>query len=122
MLSARALDGVKVAVSLDALYVTTPLTDAASGPVNVKVVLLIVAGFIAALKAAVTGALGQTPTAALRGTTETTVGAAKTGLAPGLQHPGLKMSRRSAMDQIAQLLYLRMTVILLPSGLPRAAK
>ncbi|MFZ0772833.1 MAG: hypothetical protein WCA49_10385 [Candidatus Sulfotelmatobacter sp.] len=84
--------------------------------VNVKVVLLIVAGFIAALKVAVTAALGQTPIAALRGDTEITVGAGKTGLAPGLQHPGLKMSSRSAMDQIAQLLYLRMSVILLPLG------
>jgi hypothetical protein len=44
------------------------------GPVNVKVVVLIVAGFIATLKAAVTAVLGQTPTAPARGVTEITVG------------------------------------------------
>jgi hypothetical protein len=44
------------------------------GPVNVKVVALIVAGFMATLKVAVTIVLGQTPTAPARGVTEITVG------------------------------------------------
>jgi hypothetical protein len=68
--------------------------------VNVKVVLLIVAGFIATLKVAVTTVLGQTPAAPLGGNSEVTVGGIRPGLAPGLQHPELKMSSRNAMNQI----------------------
>jgi hypothetical protein len=44
------------------------------GPIKVKVVALIVAGFIASLKVAVTTVLGQTPTIAFGGVTEITVG------------------------------------------------
>jgi hypothetical protein len=44
------------------------------GPVNVKVVVLIVAGFIASLKVAVTAVLGHIPKARLGGVTEITVG------------------------------------------------
>jgi energy-converting hydrogenase Eha subunit B len=44
------------------------------GPVNVKVVVLIVAAFIAWLKVAVTTVLGQTPTAPFAGVSETTIG------------------------------------------------
>jgi len=51
------------------------------GPVKVKVVVLIVAGFIASLKVAVTTVLGQTPAAPLGGVTEITVGGAH-GLLP----------------------------------------
>jgi hypothetical protein len=42
--------------------------------VKVKVVVLIVAGFIASLKVAVTTVLGQTPVARFGGAVETTVG------------------------------------------------
>jgi hypothetical protein len=42
--------------------------------VKVKVVVLIVAGFIASLKVALTTVLGQMPAARLGGATETTVG------------------------------------------------
>ena len=80
--------------------VITPATASGGVPaVKVKVVALIVAGCIGRLNVAVTAALGQTPAAPARGTTET-VGGARAGLAPGLQHPGLKMSSRNAMDQI----------------------
>jgi hypothetical protein len=51
------------------------------GPVKVKVVVLIVEGFIASLKVAVTTVLGQTPVVAVGGVTEITVGGAH-GLAP----------------------------------------
>jgi hypothetical protein len=44
------------------------------------------------------------------------VGGAKSGLAPGLQHPGLKMSNKNAADQIMGLLCLRMTLIVFPLG------
>ena len=44
------------------------------GPVKVKVVVLIVAGFIGWLKVAVTTVLGQTLVAPLGGVTEITVG------------------------------------------------
>ena len=103
--------------------VITPVTATGGvpGPVKVKVVVLIVAGCIARLNVAVTAALGQTPTAPARGTTET-VGAARAGLGPGLQHPAPKMSSRNAMNQIPWLLYLRMTVILLPPGSTTAAQ
>jgi hypothetical protein len=101
VLSARALDGVKVKIVLVGSAVITPVTATGGVPaVTVKVEALIVAGFIATLKAAVTTVLGQMPAAPLRGVTETTVGGVRLGLAPGLQHPGLKMSSRNAMDQI----------------------
>jgi len=99
--SARALDGVKVKIVLVVSEVITPATATGGVPaVKVKVVALIVAGCIARLNVAVTAALGQTPTAPARGVTEITVGGVRAGLAPGLQHPGLKMSSRNAMDQI----------------------
>lgn len=46
------------------------------GPVTVKVVVLMVAGFMASLKVAVTTVLGQMPGAPLGGVTEITVGRA----------------------------------------------
>jgi hypothetical protein len=85
--------------------VITPATATGGAPagvpgaVNVKVVALIVEGFIGTLKVAVTAALEQTPTAPARGTTEI-VGGVNSGLAPGLQHPGLKMSNKKAKKQI----------------------
>jgi hypothetical protein len=65
--------------------------------------------------------LGQAPIAALRGATELTVGGVKSALVPGLQHPEVKMTNRSAVDQTAVLLYLLMTIILLPLGFTAAA-
>jgi hypothetical protein len=56
--------------------------------------------FIATLKVAVMIVLGQTPAAPATGATEITVGGIKPGLAPVLQHPGLKMSSRNAANQI----------------------
>jgi hypothetical protein len=79
VLSARTLEGVKVAVVPAAAYVTVPATGVVPGPVNVKVVPLIVAGFIATLKVAVTSVLGHTPLAGLRGVAETTIGALTVG-------------------------------------------
>jgi hypothetical protein len=69
------------------------------GPVNVKVAPSIVAGFIATLKVAVTIVLGQTPAAALSGATGITVEGVKSELTPGLQHPELRMSSKSAAKQ-----------------------
>jgi hypothetical protein len=78
----RVVEGVKVAVSLSASYVTTPGTATGGVPaVKVKFVVLIVAGFIARLKVAVTTVLGQMPNAPARGVTEITVGGSH-GLAP----------------------------------------
>jgi hypothetical protein len=65
---------------------------------------LIVAGFIATLKLAVTVVLGHAPTAPLRGATVVAVGAVNCGLTPGLQHPELKMSSRNVENQIVGLL------------------
>lgn len=50
------------------------------GPVNVKVAVLMVAGFIARLKVAVTTVLGQIPVIPFRGVTEITVGGAHSAL------------------------------------------
>ena len=100
MLNARAADGVKVAVLLDAAYVTTPSTATGGVPVvTVNVVLLMVSGFMGTLKVAVTTVLGQAPPAPVGGVSETAVGGTKAGLAPGLQHPVLTMSSRNAMKQ-----------------------
>ena len=67
MLGARAAAGAKIAVLLATLYVTCPISAVPLGPVRVKVVELIVAGFIALLKVAVTIVLIQAPLAPLSG-------------------------------------------------------
>ena len=74
MLSARSLDGVKVAKRSAESYPTVPVTDAAAGPVKVKVVALMVVGFIAPLKPATATVLGQIPLLPLGGAEEITVG------------------------------------------------
>jgi len=49
---------------------------------------------------AMTDAFGQTLVAPLRGATEIDTGGVKSALLPGLQHPGLKMSSKNAVNQI----------------------
>ena len=68
---------------------------------TVKVVVLMVAGFIASLKVAVTSAREHTPGAPLGGVTETTVGfrPAVSVLRSGSPHPVTKRSMRNAMNQ-----------------------
>ena len=73
------------------------------GPVKVKVDALIDVGFIGRLKVAVT-AVVQRPAEALSGISEVTIGATKFGLAPGLQHPGVKISSMNAINQRLDLL------------------
>ena len=71
--------------------------------VTVKVVVSMVAGFIALLKVTVTVALGHIPVAPLTGVTETTVGGVTVGLVPDLSgslQPAAKMSSRNAVKQI----------------------
>ena len=70
MLSARGLDGVKIAARLGAPYLTCPATDVVPGPVKVNVVALIVAGFIA-VPATVFGHMPFVPSG---GPTEITIG------------------------------------------------
>jgi hypothetical protein len=76
---------------------------------------LIDEGFIGRLKVAVTVVV-QRPAEALSGVSEVMIGAAKFGLAPALEHPGVKISSRNAINQRLELLYLRMAVILLSLG------
>jgi hypothetical protein len=85
--------------------------------VKVKVVALIVAGFIATLKVAVTTVFGHAPAAPLGGAPAVTVGRIKPRLvAPSASlHPVATISNRNIGNQILGLLYLRMTVILLSS-------
>ena len=64
--------GVKVAV--DPLYVTTPTTGVTPGPASVKVVPVMVAGFITVLKVAETVVLTATAVAFFAGTVEITIG------------------------------------------------
>jgi hypothetical protein len=71
---ARIADGVNVAVL--PVYVTVPATGVAPGPVTVKVVPLIVAGFMASLNVAEIVVLTATAGAPFAGIVETTVGAA----------------------------------------------
>ena len=69
---------------------------------TLKVVVLMVAGFIASLKAAVMTAREHTPVALLAGVTEITVGAARPAvsvLRSGSPHPVKKKSMRDAMNQ-----------------------
>jgi hypothetical protein len=74
VLSARGLDGVKIAARLGASYVTSPATDVVPGPVNVNVVAFMVAGFIAALNVATAMLLGHIPFVPSGGPTEITLG------------------------------------------------
>jgi hypothetical protein len=77
-----------------------PLTPGAT----VKVVALMVEGFIALLKVAVIVALGHIPAAPLSGVAEATVGGVTVELMPvlsGSLHPAAKMSSRNAVKQIA---------------------
>jgi hypothetical protein len=99
VLSARALDGVKVKIVLVVSWVIVPITPG----VTVKVVALMVAGCIATLKVAVITAVGQTPAAPRGGVSEITVGGIRPGLVPvlsGSLHPAAKMSSRNAMNQM----------------------
>jgi hypothetical protein len=66
---------VKVAKRFAASYATFPFTGVTAGPVKVKVVELIVEGFIAPLKPAMATVLGQIPVLAFEGAKEITVGA-----------------------------------------------
>jgi hypothetical protein len=90
---------VKVKIVLVVSCVMVPITPGAT----VKVVAVMVEGFIALLKVAVTTALGQMPPAPLRGVTEATVGGVTVELVPGLSaslHPAAKMSSKNAVKQI----------------------
>jgi hypothetical protein len=75
-----------------------------------------VAGFIGALKMAVTGPFGQAAVAPLMGVTEFAMGGVRSGFVPGVQHPVVRMSNKNAGNQMLKLLYLRMTFILLPAA------
>src|SRR5208282_1272315 len=115
----RGPDGVKVAVSLAAAYVTTPSTGVGPGAVKVKVVVSIVDAFIALLKVMFTTVFWQEPAAALGGPSESTVGGV---VEPGLGevlHPALKMSSRDVTKQrlILILVVLLNLVVLLISAL-----
>ncbi len=76
MPAVKGVAGTRVAVLLDVIYVTTPGSAAVPGPVNVILVALMVAGFMASLKVTVMGELGQTPVAPATGVTEAINGAA----------------------------------------------
>ena len=99
VLNARLLDGVKVKIVLVVSWVMVPTTPGAT----VKVVALMVEGFIALLKVAVTTALGHMLAAPLGGATEITVGGVTVELVPALSgslHPVAKTSSRNAVNQI----------------------
>src|SRR5271154_1322374 len=72
VLLARIAVGLKVAVVPE--YVTAPATGVTPGPVTVKVVPVMVAGFMASLKVAEIGVLTVTAVARFAGTVETTDG------------------------------------------------
>lgn len=79
MLLARSLAGVKVAMLPVPAYATVPGTAVVPGPLTVKVLLVMVVGSIASLKAAVTCVLSATPVALQLGLVEITVGAVVSG-------------------------------------------
>jgi hypothetical protein len=79
VLDARLAAGVNVATEPAATYVTTPVTLTPPGPVTVKLMGLIVAGFIASLKAAVSARLIGTLVLPVAGTVEMTVGGVGAG-------------------------------------------
>ena len=98
MFSARALEGVKIAV--DPVKVTTPATATGGVPaVKVKVVVLMVAGFIASLKTAATTEAEQTPTAPLLGDPDSTVGGAQAS--PEVVKPHVKLLANATPNESA---------------------
>ena len=92
---------------------TVPATGVAPGPVTVKVVALIVAGFIALLNVVViTVVLAEATVEPFSGLTEVTLGEVR-GL-PGLstspflpEHPATKAANRNATNDIFPVLNLR---------------
>ena len=70
MLSARLAVGVKANILLAASCEIVPATGVTPGPVNLKVVLLMVAGFIAWGKVAATTVFEHTPVDPVEGLTE----------------------------------------------------
>jgi hypothetical protein len=113
VLSARRFEGVKVATVSVASRATVPMT--AVPPVaNLKVPVLIVEGFIALLKVAVTTAPWQMPVAAPAGTTETTVGGVVGEVGPpavlsGSPQPANAAVKRNAGIQILPTFDLRIS-------------
>jgi hypothetical protein len=105
--SGAGVVGVNVAVLAPTAYVTLPATAVPPSVVftTVKVVLPIVAGFIASLKVAVILVLVKTPVAALPGIVEATRGLVVSGTAPvvpvvpGNQCPVLPPSPHPAMTK-----------------------
>jgi hypothetical protein len=79
---ARGDDGVNVAVFVPPSYKTVAGINTLDGPRNVKVVPLMVAGFIASLKIAETVVLVATPVALFNGETDMIIGAVISGV-PG---------------------------------------
>jgi hypothetical protein len=97
----RATAGVNVAILL--LYATAPATDVPSGPVNVKVVVVMEDELISTLNVVVTGELTATFVAPCAGVTETTPGR----LTVSWPHPTTYTARRAARKHTNRVLYLR---------------
>jgi hypothetical protein len=99
--SASGLVGLKVAmVSVESME-TVPTTGVVPAA-NLKVPVVIVAGFMALLNVAVTTAPWQTPVAPPNGITETTVGGVREGGGPplpesGSPHPAIPTANRNAV-------------------------
>ena len=115
--AARLAEGVKVAILVDELYVTCPETFVVPGPVNVKVVVVIVAGFIALLNVAVMRiVLGQTRVDPSTGVTEVTVGTVRgsdglpvPAFLSGSPQPAITMANKNTGIQILQPIKLNIS-------------
>jgi hypothetical protein len=103
-----ASDAAGVNVAVVPAYATAPDTGAAPGPVNVNVVVLIVAGAITVLNVAVTVVFSSTPVAPFAGDVATTTG--DTGLkACSRPHPAAKATNTNASNTIFPILNLRIS-------------
>ena|ERR1700722_9097502 len=94
----------------------SPGSAAPVGPFNVKVVPLIVAGFIALLKVAVTTVLTQAPLAPSTGATVMTTGEERPAFPPllsGSLHPVAIISNRKDIEPIVCALYLAIATAIL---------
>jgi hypothetical protein len=104
LLSARALDGVKTAVT--PAKVTVPVTAVACGPATLNDEMLIVAGSIGSLNVAVILLLICTPVSPFAGIVEVTVGAVVASDAVGaisgglLAHPAKKATSSNTGNHI----------------------
>lgn len=124
MLGSRAVEGVKVAISVADTYDTVPVTSPPAMEETMNVDVLIVAGFIALLKVAViTAVLGHTRVEPAGGVTAVTVGGVSgasgfpdPAILSGSLQPAIRAANKNAERKISINFTLRISFSSPPSS------